>query len=131
MSFPDFYCCRVVETTVSEKSICSSFLVPNNYILFDSFISDTDCLLHVCENSAHAKSVTKRKQKVLCLKEAILIRLFPGFLKRHRVLSALPWRFILAENGLRDLQVRSLGEECCSSIMFGFGHKHKYVMAYS
>lgn len=120
-----------MQTTVSEKSICSAFLAQSNHIFFDLFISDYDCLLRISENSAHAKSDSKRKQKVPCLKEAIVIGLFPGFLELHHFLSALSWRFILVENGLRDLQVRSLGEDCCSSIVLGFGHKHKYVMAYS
>lgn len=117
VSFPDFCCCRIVQTIVSEKSICSTFLVQNNYTLFDSFLSDSDWFLCICENSAHAKSDSKRKQKVPWLKEVIFTGLFPGFLELHHFLSALSWRFILAETGLgifkSDLLERSVAVLLC------------------
>lgn len=119
MSFSDIYCCRIAQTTVSEKDVCSAFLVQNNYTLFDSFISDSDCCLCISENSAQAKSDSKRKQKVPCLKEAIFIGLFPGFLELHHFLLALSWRFILAENRLRDLKSNLLERSVAVLLCWG------------
>lgn len=48
----------------------------------------------------------KGSKKYLCLKEAIFIGLFPGFLDHRHFPLALSWRVILAENGVIDFQVK-------------------------